>query len=117
MEYTLGEIEGRFADLIWAHEPIASGELVKLAQKELGWKKSTTYTVLKRLCERGLFVNAGAVVTSCISRSDFSARRSRQFVKRHFSDSLPAFLTAFTDGRKLTPEEIKALEDLIEKDT
>lgn len=113
-EYTLGEIESRFADLIWDNEPIASGELVRLAHDTLGWKKSTTYTVLKRLAGRGLFANNGGTVTSQISKKEFSTRKSRQFVRQHFRDSLPDFVAAFTDGRPLQPEEIEALRRLIE---
>lgn len=116
IDYTLGEIEGRFADLIWENEPVSSGTLVKLAEEALGWKKSTTYTVLKRLANRGLFINQGGTVTSQIPKSEFSARQTRQFVQRHFGDSLPDFIAAFTDGRKLKPEEIRALRDLILKD-
>lgn len=115
-DYTLGEIESRFADLIWDNEPIASGDLVRLAESALGWKKSTTYTVLKRLAERGLFANRGGTVTSLVSRSEFSTRQSRRFVQQHFSDSLPDFIAAFTDGRGLKPEEIKALRRLIDGD-
>ena len=75
-EFTLGAMESRFADMIWTREPVSSTELVKLAAQELGWKKSTTYTVLKRLSERGLFVNDGGTVRALISRSDYYAERS-----------------------------------------
>ena len=110
----LGTVETRFAELIWANAPISSGELVKLCQQELEWKKSTTYTVLRRLCERGIFQNRDGIVTSLISRQDFYAVRSEQFVEETFSGSLPAFLTAFTTRKKLSEEEITELEALIQ---
>ena len=76
----LGVVETRFADLIWDHEPISSGELVKLCEKELGWKKSTTYTVLRRLCERGIFQNINGLVTSLISKAELHAIQSESLV-------------------------------------
>lgn len=111
----LGAVEARFADLIWAHEPLSSGELVKLCEKELHWKKSTTYTVLRRLCERGLFRNDGGTVTSLLSKEQFSAMQSEQFVEETFEGSLPRFLAAFSTRRKLSDEEIDALQALIDK--
>lgn len=111
----LGPVEGRFAELIWDGEPISSTELVHLAERELEWKKSTTYTVLKRLCEKGIFQNEGGVVTSRLSREEYAARQSEQFVEETFSGSLPAFLTAFTRRKKLTEEEINQLQRLIER--
>ena len=111
----LGAIEARFADLIWQHEPIGSGELVKLCQRELGWKKPTTYTVLRRLCERGLFRNENSVVTSCISREEFYARQSEKFVEETFDGSLPAFLAAFGSRKKLSEAEIDQLQSLIDR--
>ena len=111
----LGPVESRFAELIWDGEPISSTELVHLAERELEWKKSTTYTVLKRLCEKGIFQNDGGVVTSRLSREEYAARQSEQFVGETFSGSLPAFLTAFTRRKKLTEEEIDQLQRLIER--
>lgn len=111
----LGPVESRFAELIWDGEPISSTELVHLAERELEWKKSTTYTVLKRLCEKGIFQNGGGVVTSRLSREEYAARQSEQFVEETFSGSLPAFLTAFTRRKKLTEEEIDQLQRLIER--
>lgn len=111
----LGAVEARFADLIWAHEPLSSGELVKLCEKELHWKKSTTYTVLRRLCERGLFRNDGGTVTSLLSKEQFSAMQSEQFVEETFEGSLPRFLAAFSTRRKLSDKEIDALQALIDK--
>ena len=111
----LGAVETRFADLIWTHEPLSSGELVKLCGKELHWKKSTTYTVLRRLCERGIFRNDGGTVTSLLSKEQFSAMQSEQFVEETFEGSLPRFLAAFSTRRKLSDEEIDALQALIDK--
>ena len=111
----LGPVESRFAELIWDGEPISSTELVHLAERELEWTKSTTYTVLKRLCEKGIFQNEGGVVTSRLSREEYAARQSEQFVEETFSGSLPAFLTAFTRRKKLTEEEIDQLQRLIER--
>ena len=114
-ELRMGAIESRFADMIWENEPVPSPELVKLAERELKWKKSTTYTVLKRLCERGIFQNRGGVVTSLISRQDFYAVQSEKFVEETFSGSLPAFLAAFTTRKKLSEEEIAELQALIDQ--
>ena len=114
-ELRMGAIESRFADMIWENEPVPSPELVKLAERELNWKKSTTYTVLKRLCERGIFQNQGGVVTSLISRADFYAVRSEKFVEETFSGSLPAFLAAFTTRKKLSEEEIAELQALVDQ--
>lgn len=113
-ELRMGAVESRFADLIWQNEPISSPELVKLAAQELSWKKSTTYTVLKRLCERGIFQNLEGRVTSLISKQDFYAVQSEKFVEETFSGSLPAFLTAFTTRKKLSDEEIRELQELID---
>ena len=109
----LGTVESRFADLIWEREPLTSGELVKLAQESLSWKKSTTYTVLRRLCEKGIFQNEGGQVTSLLSREEFYAAQSEEFVNETFSGSLPAFLAAFSHKKKLSEDEIAALEQII----
>ena len=114
-EYKLGAVERRFADLIWDNEPISSGELVKLCETELSWKKSTTYTVLKKLCERGLFQNEHGTVTSRLSRQEFAARQSQQFVDETFHGSLPAFLAAFSRRKKLSDEEVAQLQRLIDE--
>ena len=111
----LAETEGKFVALVWEREPISSGELVQLGEKELNWKKSTTYTVLRRLCERGLFQNADGTVTSLVSHEEYYAMQSEQFVEETFQGSLPGFLAAFTKRRKLSKGEIDALQDLIDK--
>ncbi len=113
-EMKLGAVESRFADLIWDNEPLTSGQLVKLSEAQLGWKKSTTYTVLKKLCERGIFRNSDGTVTSLISRQEFFSRRSEQFVEDSFGGSLPAFIAAFTSRRQLTDEEISQIRRMIE---
>ncbi len=110
----LGIVEAQFAELIWAREPIASGELVKLCEKELNWKKSTTYTVLKKLCERGIFQNNDGIVTSKLTRDEFNAVQSEQFVEDTFEGSLPAFLAAFTSRKPLSKEEVEEIRRLIE---
>lgn len=114
-DFKLGAVESRFADLIWQNEPITSGNLVKLANETLNWQKSTTYTVLKRLCERGIFQNIGGTVTSLLSKEEFYAVQSEQFVEETFSGSLPAFLAAFTSRKKLSEEEIAELQALIDQ--
>lgn len=114
-ELKLGAIESRFADIIWNNEPLTSTELVKLAEGELNWKKSTTYTVLKRLCERGIFQNQTGTVTSRISKEEFYAVQSEKFVEDTFSGSLPAFLAAFTTRKKLSEAEIDQLQKLIDQ--
>lgn len=114
MDEKLGTVESRFADLVWKHEPIASGELVKLCNAELNWKKSTTYTVLKKLCERGIFRNEGGTVTSLLSRQEFYARQSQKYVEETFAGSLPAFIAAFAAGGKITPEDVAEIRRMID---
>ena len=111
----LGAIESRFADLIWANEPLGSGELVKLAAQELGWKKSTSYTVLKKLAVRGFVKNEEAVVTALVQREEVQRFESETLVDRSFGGSLPAFLTAFLKDRKLTRREADEIQKMIEE--
>ena len=112
-EYKLGIIETKFAALIWKHAPIPSGELVKLCAQELDWKKSTTYTMLRRLCERGIFQNIDGVVSALLTQAEFQALQSEQFINETFNGSLPQFLSAFTARTKLTSSEIDALQKII----
>jgi len=114
MQYHLAEAESRFADLIWANEPLSSGALVQLCAAAFDWKKSTTYTMLRRLCERGLFVNDGGTVRAALSREAFDARRSRELVQAEFGGSLPRFLAAFSSGETLSADEVDALRRLID---
>ena len=113
--YKLAESEERFAELIRQNEPIGSGDLVKLSEKEMNWKKSTTYTVLKKLCEKGIFKNENAVVTSLISRDEYYAKQSIWFVDDTFGGSLPKFLTAFISGKKISRQQAEELKRLIDE--
>lgn len=113
-EKKLGVVESKFADIIWRTEPLHSRDLVKLCEAELNWKKPTTYTVLRRLCERGIFQNEGGMVTSLISREEFYALQSERFVEETFSGSLPAFLAAFTKRKALSPAEIAEIRRMID---
>lgn len=113
-EYRLGEIESLFADMIWQEEPLTSRRLAELAEQKLNWKRTTTYTVLKRLCDRGLFQNQGGTVTALVSRQEFYARQSEQFVEDAFQGSLPAFLVAFGSRKKLTEEELQEVQSIID---
>lgn len=113
-EYSLGVIESRFADLVWAHAPLSTGELVKLCEEEFGWKRTTTYTVLKKFIERGIFDNQNRQVVVLVSKKDFYARQSEQYVERSFGGSLPGFLAAFTSRKQLTEAEIEQIRKIIE---
>ena len=110
----LGEVQARFADLVWAHEPISSGELVKLCEKELNWKKPTTYTVLRKLCEKGIFQNENGTVRSRISRREFYSAKSQQFVEETFEGSLPAFIAAFTAQKSLSQQDVDEIQRMID---
>ena len=110
----MGTAEARFADVIWENEPITSGQLAKIGATDFNWKKTTSHTVLKRLCERGLFKNEGGTVTSLISRDEYYARHSEQYVEETFGGSLPAFLAAFGTRKKLSEKEIEELQKVIE---
>ncbi len=112
-DYQMGAVEARFAALIWENEPISSTELSRRSEAMLQWKKSTTYTVLKRLCDKGIFQNNKGIVTSLISKEEFYARRSEKFVEETFDGSLPAFLAAFTTRKQLTPEEVAHLRRMV----
>ena len=114
-EKKLYESEYRFMNLIWEHEPVNSTELVKISGKELGWKKSTCYTVLKKLAGRGFVQNEKAVVTSLIPREEVLKYESEAVVDRSFDGSLPAFVTAFLKDRKLTVQEAEEIRQMIER--
>lgn len=113
--YKLGEMERRFADLIWEHEPVSSGELVKLCAAEFKWKKSTTYTMLKRLCDREIFENNKGSVAALILREDFIAMQGEQFLSDAFEGSLPQFFAAFTRRNKLSKKDILEIQNLIDE--
>lgn len=113
--YKLGKVEMRFADIIWSNEPLLSGELVRLAEKELSWNRSTTYTILRRLCQRGMFQNEMGIVTALISKEDFMAAQSEKFVEETFSGSLPKFLASFAKRKKLSNREIEEIQKFIDE--
>ena len=114
-EKRLGVVEARFADIIWQNEPLTSGALVKLCESELNWKKSTTYTVLKKLSDRGIFKNEGSMVSSLISKEDFYALQSEKFVDETFEGSLPQFIAAFTKRKALSEAEIAEIKEMIDR--
>ncbi len=113
-DYQMGEIETRFAEIIWQNEPISSTELAKLSLEAFSWKKSTTYTVLKRLCDKGIFKNEGGTVRSVITKEEFFSHQSERFIDENFKGSLPAFITAFTKNKTLTREEIAEIRKMLE---
>ncbi|MBO4909771.1 MAG: BlaI/MecI/CopY family transcriptional regulator [Lachnospiraceae bacterium] len=111
----LGAVQERFADIVWANEPIGSGDLVKVCEKELGWKKPTTYTVLRKLCEKGLLQNEDGVVTTLMSRDDFYSAKSEQIIEDSYEGSLPAFIAAFTSRKKLSNSEVDEIQKMIDE--
>lgn len=115
IECKLGEVEMKFATIIWENEPIQSGELAKICEKKFDWKKSTTYTVLKRLCEKGIFQNEKGTVTSLLSHDKFRAKQSEQFVGEAFEGSLPKFIAAFCSEKKLSKKEAAELKKIIDE--
>ena len=113
-EVKLGVVESQFADIIWANEPLPSGQLVKLCEEKLEWKKSTTYTMLKRLCERGLFQNVNGIVTSVMSKEEFGALQTEKIIEESFDGSLPAFIAAFASRKKLTEKDVDEIQRMID---
>ena len=109
-----GAVQMRFADIVWEHEPVASGDLVKICEKELSWKKPTTYTVLRKLCEKGLLQNQDGIVTSLIPKEEFYSARSEQIVEDSYQGSLPAFVASFISRKKLTSEEAEEIQKMID---
>ncbi len=114
-EKRLGAVEARFADIVWNNQPLSSGKLVELCKNELGWKKSTTYTVLKKLSLRGIFCNENGIVKAVVTRDEFYSMQSQQFVNEMFEGSLPSFIAAFTSGKKLNKEESELIKRMIEE--
>ena len=110
----LGVIETRFAEIVWENEPLTTNQLIKLCAEELKWKRTTTYTVLKKLCDKGIFKTENSMVTALISRQEFEGMRSEQFVDETFKGSLPAFLTAFNSRKKLSDADIDEIQKLID---
>lgn len=113
-QYKLGEMEQKFADLIWERAPASTGELTKLCETVFGWKRTTTYTMLRRLCERGIFANENGTVVVRTAREDFLGAKGEQFIEESFGGSLPRFLAAFSRRRKMGDKEIAELKKLIE---
>lgn len=114
-EIELGEVQAAFADIIWENEPIASGELVRICEKRFNWKKPTTYTVLRKLCEKGLFKNENGIVTSVISKEEFNVSKSEKLVEEVYDGSLPAFIAAFMSHKKISNDEIDRIQEMIDK--
>ena len=113
--YNMTEAETLLAELIWEQEPIGSGNLVKLAAQRLGWKKSTTYTVLRKICENGIFQNKAAVVTSKMSREEYINRKGEQYLEENYNGSLPNFVASFLRRKKLSKKQIEELVVLIDE--
>lgn len=114
-KFTLGAVESRFADIVWDNAPIASGELVRICERELEWKKPTTYTVLRKLCQKGLFRNDHCTVTAVLSREEFHAAQSEQFVTDTYNGSLPAFVAAFLSRKPLSDAEAAEIRRMIDE--
>lgn len=113
-ELELGAIQERFADIVWEHEPIASGELAKICEKELSWKRPTTYTVLRKLCEKGLLQNRDGIVVSLVSREDFYSTKSEQIIEDSYRGSLPAFIAAFISRKEISAQEADEIQKMID---
>jgi len=112
--YQMTETEQKFADLIWQEEPVGSGELVRLCERQFGWKKSTTYTFLKKLCAQGIFRNEQAVVTSLMTKEAYLQSQGEAFVEKAFHGSLPKMIAAFMERKRLSPGEVAEIEQIIE---
>ncbi len=110
----LGTVEARFAEIVWREAPLTTAQLVKLCAQELNWKRTTTYTVLKKFCQREIFAVTESTVSVLISRQEFYDRESEAFVEEMFEGSLPAFLVAFTRRKQLSDEEVEQLQRLID---
>ena len=110
----LGLVESHFADIVWKNEPIHSRKLTEICEKELNWKRTTTYTVLKKLCNRGIFQNQDGIVSSLISKDEFHAIQSEKFVEETFAGSFPAFFNAFSSRKRLKAEEIAQVRQMID---
>jgi len=111
----LGEMEFRFAELIWTNAPVSSRVLTEICSKEFNWKRTTTYTMLRRLCDKGIFQNLKGTVTTMKSRDDFMAEQGEKFIDDTFNGSLPNFLVSFTRHKSLSEKEIIALQKLIDE--
>lgn len=112
--YIMTEAENQLAELIWANEPITSGELVKLAAQDLEWKKSTTYTVLRKICENEIFVNRESVVSALMTREEYTRLKGERYLQENYNGSLPGFVAAFLKRQRLSKKEIEELAELID---
>lgn len=113
-EIKLGEMEAKFAEIIWKNENIPSGELVKLCEKELNWKKSTTYTMLRRLCEKGLFKNENGKVTALITKDELAAKKGEELIRESYGGSLPRFIASFAERKALSKKELDEIQQMID---
>ncbi len=113
-DITMGAVESRFARLIWYNEPITAAQLARLADQELKWKKTTAYTALKRLCEKGIFRNDGGTVTSVMSQAEYQSRLSRRFLEDNCGGSLPVFLAAFTKRGELSRDDLAQIRKMLD---
>ena len=113
-DFELGAIQERFADIVWEHEPIASGELAKICEKELNWKRPTTYTVLRKLCEKGLLRNRDGIVVSLVPREEFYSAKSEQIIEDSYRGSLPAFVAAFISRKSISAREAEEIQQMID---
>ena len=113
-EIKLGMVEARFADIVWDNEPLTTKVLVAFCEKELNWKRTTTYTVLKKLCDRGIFKTENSIVTALISKDEFYAIQSEKFVDETFAGSLPAFIAAFSSRKKPTAKELEEIKKMLD---
>ena len=114
-DFRMGMVEAKFADIIWANEPVTTRQLVTLCEEELNWKRTTTYTVLKKLCDRKIFKTEDSIVTTLISKEEFESIQSEQFVEETFNGSLPAFIAAFSKRKSLSAKEIKEIREMIDQ--
>ena len=113
-EIKLGMVEAQFADLVWENAPMTTRELVNICDEKLNWRRTTTYTVLKKLCARGIFQTENSIVTVKIPRNAFYATQSEKFVEDTFGGSLPAFVAAFTSRKKPTEKELAEIKKLLD---
>ena len=113
-EMRLGMVEAHFADIVWQHAPLSTKELVALCERELNWKRTTTYTVLKKLCERGIFATENSVVTALVSREEFYAIQSEKFVEDTYAGSLPAFIAAFATRKRPSEQELDEIRRMLD---
>lgn len=115
VNYKLGAVETRFADIVWENEPLSTRDLVELCGEELSWKRTTTYSILKKLCDKGFFQMENSLVTALITKEEYSAIQSELFLEETFQGSLPAMLVAFGSRKKLTKQEAEELHKVIDK--